>query len=128
LPIFWNAAFRVADRQRGKFRSFLLVCLKHFLAHEHENLGPLGAVVGSISSLGRADPRKGLELADSGRNPEQIYDEQWAVRVMDQALSSLRKDFTAAGKSHHFDVFKEYLTSHPPDGTYRPSHRNRNER
>jgi RNA polymerase sigma-70 factor (ECF subfamily) len=112
--------FRVADRQRGKFRSFLLICLKHFLAHQTEKsrAAKRGGRVDFIPWEELAQ-EKGFEpLADSGRTPEQIYDKQWAMRVMDQALSRLRNDFTADGKSRHFDLFEEYLTSDPPDGTY----------
>jgi RNA polymerase sigma-70 factor (ECF subfamily) len=112
--------FRVADRQRGKFRSFLLVCLKHFLAHEREK--SLAAKRGGRMNFIPWDElslEKEFEpLADSGRTPEQIYDEQWALRIMDRALSKLREDFTGGGQVRQFDLLKEYLMRDPPDGAY----------
>jgi RNA polymerase sigma-70 factor (ECF subfamily) len=112
--------FRVADRQRGKFRSFLLTCLKHFLAHEKQK-AQAAKRGGTITFIAWDDLTKEeiFDLAESPeKSPEQIYERQWAVRVMDQALSKLRDEFAATGKNRDFEHFREYLTHDPPDGAY----------
>jgi RNA polymerase sigma-70 factor (ECF subfamily) len=112
--------FRVADRQRGKFRSFLLTCLKHFLAHERERFRAVKRG-GTLTFIAweDLDQEKITDLANcAGKTPEQIYDRQWALTVMDQALSKLRDEFVTAEKRRDFELFKEFLTRDPPDGTY----------
>src|SRR3989441_6302495 len=78
-----------ADPQAGRFRSFLLASLKHFLAHEHERAAALKRGGGQpVLSLDEFDPeeRYALEPSDTA-TPETIFDQRWAQQQIENALS-----------------------------------------
>ncbi|MEO8426060.1 MAG: sigma-70 family RNA polymerase sigma factor [Verrucomicrobiota bacterium] len=100
-----------ADPQAGRFRSFLLGSLKHFLAHEQERATALkrggGALVLSFDAF---DPeeRYALEPFDLA-TPEAIFDQRWAQQQIENALAHLRADYTASGRGALFDLLKDYV-------------------
>ena len=77
--------FAQADPRRGKFRSFLLGALKHFLSNERDRV--------------RAKKRGGgvvhveidVDTSDDALTPEQVFDKQWALTVVERALRALRE-------------------------------------
>ena len=100
-----------ADPQAGRFRSFLLASLKHFLAHEHERATALKRGGGQpILSLDQFDPeeRYALEPSD-GATPEAIYDQRWALLQVENALRRLRADYASADRGPLFDLLKDYV-------------------
>jgi DNA-directed RNA polymerase specialized sigma24 family protein len=105
-----NALERVQPAD-GKFRSFLLVCLKNFLANERERaqaqrrgggrpLVPLDPV--------DAERRYSLELADY-RTPEAMFERRWAWAVLDRTLTQLRREYAAGGKNDLFEELQGFL-------------------
>jgi RNA polymerase sigma-70 factor (ECF subfamily) len=76
--------FAQADPRRGKFRSFLLGSLKHFLSNERDRA--------------QAKKRGGdvvhveidVDTSDDALTPEQLFDKQWALTVVERALRALR--------------------------------------
>ena len=100
------------DRQRGKFRSFLLAALKHFLAdqwdHAHAQKRGGGQTVISFDSLD-AETRYRLEPA-SDLTPEKMFEKQWALSLLEQVLSRLHAELVAEGKSALFEALKDTLT------------------
>jgi len=95
----------------GKFRSFLLACLKHFLANERErahaqrrggghSLLPLDA--------GEAETRFSLEPADPV-TPEALFEKRWAFTVLERTMNALRQEYAANGKSAVFEELKGFL-------------------
>ena len=108
------------DRQRGKFRSFLLVAVKRFLINVHKHATRLkrGGGQNFISlDLELAENRFHAELA-SGLSPEQIFERRWAQTVLDQATAQLRQEYTAAGKPELFDALSGFLASESRFGDY----------
>jgi RNA polymerase sigma-70 factor (ECF subfamily) len=100
-----------ADPQAGRFRSFLLAALKHFLAHEHERRTALKRGGGGfVLSLDQFDPeeRLALEPADTA-TPEALFDRRWAIQQVENALNRLRADYAAAGRGALFDLLKDYV-------------------
>ena len=100
-----------ADPQAGRFRSFLLVALKHFLAHEHERATALKRGGGQpVLSLDQFDPeeRYAMEPSDNA-TPEAIYDQRWALLQIENALRRLRADYASAGRGPLFDLLKDYV-------------------
>src|SRR5215472_14995024 len=90
------------DRQRGKFRSFLLVAIKRFLINAHKHASRLKRGGGqNLISLDAelAESRFQADLA-TGLSPEQIFDRRWALTVLDQAAAQLKQKYTAGGKAH----------------------------
>jgi RNA polymerase sigma factor (sigma-70 family) len=100
-----------ADRQAGRFRSFLLGSLKHFLAHEHERATALKRGGGqALLSLDQCDPeeRYALEPSDTA-TPETIFDQRWALQQIENALKQLRAEYAASGRGPLFDLLKDYV-------------------
>lgn len=100
------------DRQKGKFRSFLLAAMKHFLADEWDRAhaqkrGGLQTVI-SFDSLD-AETRYHLEPA-SDLTPEKMFEKQWALSLLEQVLSRLHAELAADGKSALFEALKDTLT------------------
>jgi RNA polymerase sigma factor (sigma-70 family) len=103
---------RNVDRQKGKFRSFLLGALKHFLADQWDRAhaqkrGGTQTVV-SFDSLD-AETRYRLEPAVD-LTPEKMFEKQWALSLLEQVLSRLHAEMAAGGKSALFEALKDTLT------------------
>jgi RNA polymerase sigma-70 factor (ECF subfamily) len=101
-----------ADPDKGRFRSYLLGALKHFLAEIRRRDSRLkrggDAVIESIDASDDTSP--GLELADaSGTVPDSYFDRQWALALVERALESVRAEFEQAGKREQFEAFKPWL-------------------
>lgn len=105
-----------ADPNKGRFRSYLLGALKHFLSDLRRRDSRLkrggDAVIESIELIDAdgSDAISGIELADaSGTVPDAYFDRQWALALVGRALESVRLEFEQAGKSEQFDAFKPCL-------------------
>ena len=119
--LFRKNYFRAADRERGRFRSFLLTALRHFLSHEWEK-GQAAKRGGGVTPLSwdeqSAEDSYRLEPIAATATPERMYDRTWALRVFQQALERLRQESVRQGKESQFEQIKSYLTQEPGDGDY----------
>ena len=110
------------DRAKGRFRSFLLASLKHFMANEYYKRRALkrgGSVrVISLDALD-AEARYAVE-ATHDMTPDRLFDRRWALAVLDQVLSRLRREYTNTGKAALFDTIKDCLTPHRGRLSYAP--------
>jgi RNA polymerase sigma factor (sigma-70 family) len=103
-----------ADPARGRFRSYLLGALKHFLADVRRSQGRQkrggDAVVESIDSSGDIGTSAGRQIPDpTAVIPDTYFDHQWALAVIDRALGAVQSDFEAASKETHFEALKPWL-------------------
>lgn len=102
-----------AEQSKGRFRSFLLVALKRFMANERDRQRALkrggASVPVSLDSL-TAEQRYALEPAEV-LTAEKLYDRRWALTLLDRVLARLQSEQTAAGKATQFDCLKECITS-----------------
>ena len=99
-----------ANPSRGRFRSFLLGALKHFLADEWDKARAQKRGGGqSLFSLDAetAESRYHLEPIDKN-GPEQIYDRRWALTVLEEAVSRLRAEYADAGKADLFEQLRRF--------------------
>jgi RNA polymerase sigma-70 factor (ECF subfamily) len=99
-------------RDQGKFRSFLLAALKHFLANEWDRARAQKRGGGkTIISLDEhsAETRYGLEPADP-LAADKIFERRWALTLLEQVLAALRQEFAGAKKLQQFEALKEFLT------------------
>jgi RNA polymerase sigma-70 factor (ECF subfamily) len=99
-------------RDRGKFRSFLLAALKHFLANEWDraHAQKRGGKVAFISiDEQTAEERYRLEPADH-LTAEKIYARRWACTLLDNVLELLKEEFKKAGKAAEFARMKVFLS------------------
>ncbi len=98
-------------RSRGKFRSYLLAALQHFLANEWDKARTAkrggGQIALPLHDLG-AENRYRL-MADLDRTPEEIFDQSWALALLEQARGRLRDEYAAAGKERRFEQLVGFL-------------------
>ncbi|MHC4437568.1 MAG: RNA polymerase sigma factor, partial [Planctomycetota bacterium] len=98
--------FASADRERGRFRSYLLGAMKHFLANEwhREQTQKRGGKVQFIE-FDALDPEARYAGA-SGQpdDPELLFDREWALQTIAGALQELREEMTKAGKNEQFEA------------------------
>lgn len=103
--------FRVADRQRGRFRSFLLAAVSNFLSNQWRKgaARKRGGDRRLISlDFARGESRYLLEPFHE-LTAEKIYDRRWAMMLLDVVLDRLRDESVAGGKLAQFETLKIYL-------------------
>lgn len=106
-----HGTLAAADPQRGRFRSFLLGSLKHFMVDEWSRARALkrggGREIVSLD-LAAAEMRLGAEPADRG-SPDKAFDRQWALALLDTVLHRLEAEYDRAARSELFAVLKPTL-------------------
>ena len=102
-----------ADRDKGRFRSFLLMALKRFLAKEweRERAQKRGGGQATLSLDTKLAERRYQGEGAEHLAPDRIYERRWALTLLDQALAALRQDYQALGREAEFDCLKGYLTA-----------------
>jgi RNA polymerase sigma-70 factor (ECF subfamily) len=108
------------ERDKGKFRSFLLASLNYFLADERDRANAQkrggGRQVLSLDAH-EAEQRYRLEPVDE-RSPEKIFEHHWAMTLLDQVLARLGQEFTNAGKRELFERLQTFLVEGTGDKTF----------
>ncbi|HWI57605.1 MAG TPA: sigma-70 family RNA polymerase sigma factor [Bacillota bacterium] len=104
---------RVVEPEKGRFRTFLRMALKRFLANEWERLraqkrGSGQAPLAFDTTL--AEQRFYLEPANS-LSPDRIYDRRWALTLLEQAVLRLESEYIAADKPTEWQHLKAHLTA-----------------
>jgi DNA-directed RNA polymerase specialized sigma24 family protein len=95
---------------KGRFRSFLLAALNHFLANEWDKAQALKRGGGQAPiSLDAAEERYRAEPSE-GLSPDRIFERQWALTLLAQVASRLREDYETAGKGPLFEALQVYLS------------------
>ncbi|HXT41933.1 MAG TPA: sigma-70 family RNA polymerase sigma factor [Candidatus Angelobacter sp.] len=100
-----------ADRERGKFRTFLLRSLKNFMVNEWKRAGRLkrgGGLEFLSIEANDAEDRYAAEPSDE-YNPDAAYEQRWAVTLIEQVLAALRQEFDAEGKGRLFEELKGFI-------------------
>ena len=101
------------DREKGRFRTFLLVALKRFLANEWKRASrqkrggnaaylPLDTEI--AESRYQAEPPLGLAA-------DRLYERRWALTLLERTMGRLREEFDRAGKAAEFGQLKQFLTA-----------------
>lgn len=112
-----------ADRERGRFRTFLLTAVARFLNNEYERAcaQKRGGGQAALSlDFERGEERYRHEPADPW-TAEKIFDRRWALTLLDQAVMKLKQDYAAAGKGLLFDELKIFLTGESGAPVYEDS-------
>jgi RNA polymerase sigma-70 factor (ECF subfamily) len=111
--ILARGGFGEADPERGRFRSYLLGALKHFLADQRKHDQRLkrgsGVVPESLDDA-NLDSLPALSLPPS----DAFFDRQWAMAVMARALDLLENEFASCGKAGEFATLKPWLMGEAP--------------
>jgi RNA polymerase sigma-70 factor (ECF subfamily) len=101
-----------ADRERGRFRTFLLAGLGNYLANEWDRA--------SRQKRGGGGQFLSLDLAEGAEtgyqllpvdtdSPDRLYDRRWAQAVLEAVLGRLREEFERRHGNGRFDVLKQFL-------------------
>ena len=102
-----------ADQAKGRFRSFLLIALKRFLANEWDKARTQkrggGAPPASLDAL-TAEQRYALEPSER-LSPDRLFERRWVLTLLENVLARLREEQVAGGKSAAFEVLKDLLTT-----------------
>jgi RNA polymerase sigma factor (sigma-70 family) len=113
-------ALAKVERQKGKFRSFLLAALTHFLTNEWAKTqtrkrGGDRQITSLDDDTGEALYRQ--EPADT-LSPERLFDRRWALTLIARALDGLRQEYAAAGKAALFARIEPGLTDEVAPAAY----------
>jgi DNA-directed RNA polymerase specialized sigma24 family protein len=108
-----------ADEERGRFRSFLLASVNHFLSHERDKANTLKRggtrLTFSLDALEPED-RYLMEPATQA-SPDVLFDQQWAHLIMERVLGTIRSEMDLAGQIKRFDILKHFLLGERGDLT-----------
>ncbi len=110
-----------ADRARGKFRSYLLAAVKHFLANQRDFARARKRGGGkALIPLHRAAAESRYRLEPSHElTAEKLYQQQWVLALPDRVLGSVREEYVAAGNEALFSELKVCLASGSQRANYR---------
>jgi RNA polymerase sigma-70 factor (ECF subfamily) len=99
------------DRTKGKFRSFLLAMLRHFIAnHRRDARAQKRGGRASFISLDDESVEEHLCAAFADASAEQSFERQWAMTLLEQVINRLREEYQNSGKAVMFDALQIFLT------------------
>jgi RNA polymerase sigma-70 factor (ECF subfamily) len=106
----WLAA---VEQERGRFRQFLLMAFKRFLANEHDHARRLkrggGAHPVPLDTV--LAEKLYREETPPSATADEVYDRRWVLTLLDQTLFRLRTELEGAGRGKEFKVLKPQLTA-----------------
>jgi RNA polymerase sigma-70 factor (ECF subfamily) len=104
-----------ADPHRGRFRSFLLTCLRHHLIDQHRQRQARQWRRDAVPVVGaQIEPSlvaNGVEAMD----PESVFARQWGLTLLAEVLDSLRQQMAQEGQEEWFERLRPHLCGN--DGT-----------
>jgi len=102
-----------AQRERGRFRTFLLTALQNFLANEWDRGHALkrggGVKFLSLEDLRAAEDEYLLDRSGRGLPPDKLYERNWTLALLDRATARLAAEFAEAGKARTFEALRGFL-------------------
>jgi RNA polymerase sigma factor (sigma-70 family) len=113
--------YRLARRERGRFRSFLLTTVRHFLINEWERASAQkrggGLIAESLDELVPEGDRARVEPLDE-RNAERIFEQAWALAVLERVRGRLEAEYETEGKAQRFALLEAFLPGEETELTY----------
>lgn len=106
--------------ERGKFRSFLLASLRHFMVdqHRHADAAKRGGGQRLISLDERLAEERFRLMPQHDLTPEKLYEREWAMTLLDQAQSRLREEYVVAGKGELHDRLKGFPLTEKSESSF----------
>ena len=110
-----GGTIQTADRDRGRFRSYLLGAVKHFVSHEREAGRRLKR--GGQAEAIALDDEDAAEVHDLRQLPPDVeFDRQWAITVIHRSMEALRAECQAEGRGAFFEAVSGILNGHASHG------------
>jgi len=100
-----------ANQAKGRFRTFLLTAMKHFLSDEWDKANAQkrgGGITSQSLQLNDAESRYSLQQADN-ETPERLFEVRWALALLEQVLNALRAEYKKEGKAELFSALHPCL-------------------
>lgn len=120
LTLLARNDFSTVNPAKGKFRTFLLTSLTHFLANEWDRSKAAkrggGKTIISLEGI-KAEESYQVELSHH-ISPDKSFDQRWAISVLEQALLQLERELMQQGKQKLFEELKQFLTNDPKEQDY----------
>ena len=109
-----------ADRDKGRFRTFLLVAMKRFLANEWDRARAHKRGAGQPAlHLDTAIIESQCATGNAGAlSADHVYERRWALTLLEQVMARLRAEYSAAGRLTDYDILKPCLTAARGDLPY----------
>lgn len=112
--------FQTVNARKGKFRTFLLAALTHFLSNERDHARAAkrggGQLLVSLDEM-TPDQLQRFEPA-SDLSPDKLFDQRWAITLLEQAVAKLQVEMMAGGKAGQYEQLKTFLTNEPHADEY----------
>ena len=102
--------FNLANPEKGRLRTFLIVALKNFMAKEWRRASAQRRGGGHMHlQLDTAVAESRYAVDSSALAADETFDQQWALTLLDLTVNRLRDEFAVAGKPGDFEVLKSCL-------------------
>jgi RNA polymerase sigma-70 factor (ECF subfamily) len=111
---------READQRRGRFRCFLLAAFNHFLANEWDKARAFKRGGGQTPLPFDTVAAEQLcpMASNAGLTAEELYERNWALRLLAQGRERLKAEYRSAGADKHFDLLEQFLPGEDAPMTY----------
>ena len=111
---------QAVDKSKGRFRSYLLACMEHFLAKEwrRANAQKRGGGFAFVSMDADTNESLYLQLPSSDITAGQVYDQQWAITLQNLALDRLKAEYVSRGKLEQYEATYHLLVGERGSQTY----------
>ncbi len=106
--------------EKGRFRTFLITALQHFLANERDRAGRQKRGGGRpLISLDALEPEARYQIEPvTSAPPEVLFDRQWARTLVAGVMEQLQAESAGEGAAERFGVLKVFLASEPAEDSY----------
>jgi len=108
------------DRERGRLRAFLLAAMKNYLRYtQRQDKAVKRGGRQEIVSLDVEMAERRMESEeDGGMSPEKLFEQRWAVTLLEHVLADLEREYQAGGKGEVFAALRGFLSANASPPTY----------
>ena len=102
-----------AEQERGRFRTFLIMAMKRFLANEWDKVrsAKRGGGLTFVPLDTELAESRYLQEPPASIAADFLYERRWALTLLDQAMAGLRAEYERDGRGHDFERLKMFLTA-----------------
>jgi RNA polymerase sigma-70 factor (ECF subfamily) len=111
---------RNVDRQKGRFRTFLLTAVQRFLCNqwEHSQAQKRGGGATTISWDHELAENLYLQEPADSQSPEKLFDRRWALTLLEAAMKDLEAEYARADRAELFRVLQRFIVGEAGHGDY----------